>query len=56
MERLGNFSRRAAQIREIAAGIYEDRERAIVLDLVADLEKIATAGNNIVVLKPLLRH
>jgi len=55
MERLGDFPRRAAQIRVIAAGIFDKRERAVVLDLVADLEKIAATGNGSTALKPLPR-
>ena len=34
------FERRAKEIRKIAEGIFDHRERAIVLEFVADLEKL----------------
>lgn len=49
MAELFNFERRAAAIRKIAAGIFDKRDRKLVLDFLADLESAAakprTKGN-----------
>jgi hypothetical protein len=35
-----NFGRRVAEIRQIAIGIYDSRERKVVLDFVSDVEEL----------------
>ena len=49
MVELANFRRRAAEIRKIAAGIFDKNERKLLLDFLAELESLAakprTKGN-----------
>lgn len=40
-KRLVDFKRRAAEARKIAQGIFDHKERKVVLDLVSDAEKLA---------------
>jgi hypothetical protein len=35
-----SFGRRAAEIRQIAMGIYDKQERKLVLDFVSDVEEL----------------
>jgi len=39
-EDLANFPQRAAQVREIAKGIFDNKERKVVLDFVVVAEKM----------------
>jgi hypothetical protein len=45
MADLAYYRRKAAEIREIAAGLYDPLERAVVLEFVADLERLAAENN-----------
>jgi hypothetical protein len=46
MAQLVDFQRRAADIREIAAGIFDQRERKVLLDFLVDLEKLEPRPQN----------
>jgi hypothetical protein len=41
IEELAKFSGQAALVREIAKRVFDQRERRIVLDFVADVERLA---------------
>jgi hypothetical protein len=46
MSEFAHFERRAAEIRKIADDIFDQRERAVLLEFVADLERRATKQAN----------
>jgi len=60
MAQLPEFERRAAEIRKVAAGIFNKKERKLLLDFLADLEDLAAKpgkqGNGSMALEKLARR